>query len=119
MSVTVYHYPNCSTCKKALAWLDAHEIEHTRVDIVKQPPSVTVLKQARELSGAPLKKLFNTSGLVYRGEDWKSRIDTVSDAEALEALSANGKLIKRPLLVGDDVALIGFKEDAYAATFGG
>jgi arsenate reductase len=116
MPLTVYQYPKCSTCRKALAWLKAHRIEHVSVDITAQPPSAAVLKKAMQLAGVPLKRLFNTAGESYRAGNWKQRIGSCGDGEALAALAGDGKLIKRPLVVGPDVALIGFDLDAWHRT---
>lgn len=118
MAITVYHYPKCSTCRKALAWLDAHGVAHQRVDIVTSPPSKAVLARAQKTAGVAIKKLFNTSGESYRNGKFGDKLPTMSDADALAALAADGKLIKRPLLVGDGVALVGFQEDAWAAALG-
>lgn len=115
--LTVYHYPACSTCKKALKWLEAHGVEYERVHIVDAPPTVATLKQALKLSGLPVTKLFNTSGASYREGDFKSRLATMSEDEALTALATDGKLIKRPLVLGDGFALVGFREADYAARF--
>lgn len=115
---TVFHYPACSTCKKALQWLDAHGVAHERVHIVESPPTVAQLRQALRLAGLPIAKLFNTSGVSYRDGDFKSRLPGMSEDEALAALAADGKLVKRPLVLGDGFALVGFREDDYAARFG-
>jgi len=115
MALTVYQYPKCSTCRKALAWLKAHEIEYEAVDIVTHPPSRSVLARVRELADVPMKKLFNVSGESYRNGGWKERIATIRDDEALAALAADGKLIKRPLVIADDLALVGFDAETWAA----
>lgn len=115
MPITVYHYPACSTCKKALRWLDAHGVAHERVHIVDSPPSVAVLRKAWKQSGLPIAKLFNTSGASYREGGFKDRLPGMSDDDALAALAADGKLIKRPLVLGDGFALVGFREADYAA----
>lgn len=112
----VYHYPQCSTCKKALKWLSAHDVSVELIDIVKHPPSKRELREALASSDLPLKKLFNTSGVSYREGKFGERLATMSEAEALDALAADGKLIKRPLLLGKGLALIGFDEAAYRAT---
>ena len=109
----VYHYPQCSTCKKALKWLAAHDVSIELIDIVKHPPSKRELGAALANGDLPLKKLFNTSGLSYREGKFGDRLATMSKAEALDALAADGKLIKRPLLIGKDLALVGFDEAAY------
>jgi len=113
--VTVYHYAGCSTCKKALAWLRANAIAFDAIDIVASPPSRAVLERAARLSGAPLRKLFNVSGESYRAGNFKERLATMTDADAFAALAADGKLIKRPLVLGDQLALVGFDEAAWRA----
>jgi arsenate reductase len=115
--IEVFHYPKCSTCRKALKWLDEQGIAHTRVDIVEHPPSVAKLEKVLELAGVELRKLFNVSGQSYRGGGWKDKLATISKAEALAALAADGKLIKRPLVLGRDFALIGFDADEWAGSF--
>ena len=109
----VYHYPQCSTCKKALKWLSAQGVEAELVDIVQHPPSKAELKRVLTTSGAPLRKLFNTSGASYRDGKFGERLSTMTEAEALTELAKDGKLIKRPLLVGKDLVLIGFNEQEY------
>ena len=115
MALTVYHYPACSTCRRALKWLDQHGIAHDRVDIVQHPPSRTELQRILDGSGGPLRSLFNTSGQSYRDGNFKERLPGLSADAALNALEADGKLIKRPLVVGDGVALVGFDEARWAA----
>jgi len=113
MSISVYHYPACSTCRKALKWLDEHQVEHSRVHIVEKPPSQALLKRALA-QGIPLKKLFNTSGEAYKAGNFKERLPEMTQAEALAALAADGKLIKRPFLVRDNALfLVGFNEAEY------
>lgn len=114
MSTTVYHYPQCTTCRKALKWLEEHGVAHERVHIVDKPPSGAMLKRALA-TGIPLRKLFNTSGESYKSGNFKDRLPKMSEADALRALAADGKLIKRPLVVGDGVALTGFDEAAWKA----
>jgi arsenate reductase len=115
VKLTVYQYPKCSTCRKALAWLDAQGIAHERVDIVTAPPTRAVLERAARTAGVPVKKMFNVSGESYRNGNFKEKLATMSDADAFAALAADGKLIKRPLVVGDRVALVGFDEAAWKA----
>ena len=112
--VTVYHYPNCSTCRKARKWLEAEGVEHDLVNLVESPPSAAELGRILELAEVPFKKLFNTSGVVYREGGYKDRLQSMTQDEALASLATNGKLIKRPILLADDFALVGFKADAYA-----
>lgn len=113
MSATIYHYPNCSTCKRALKWLSQQGVEAEAIDIVAQPPSAATLEAAWKASGLPLKKFFNTAGQSYRNGGFKDRLPKMSEAEQLQALAADGKLIKRPLLVSDKTVLVGFKEADY------
>jgi arsenate reductase len=113
--IDVYQYPNCSTCRKALKWLDANDIAYRSIDIVEQPPSVATLRKVLTLSGADLRKLFNVSGQSYRDGGWKDKLADISQADALVALAADGKLIKRPLVVGDSLALIGFRPEEWEA----
>ena len=115
MTVHVYHYLRCSTCRKAIAWLDRHGIEYRATDIVEHPPNIGVLRRVLEATGLDVKKLFNTSGEVYRQEGYKTKLETLTELEALAALAANGKLIKRPLVITNDGALVGYDEAKYAA----
>jgi Spx/MgsR family transcriptional regulator len=114
----LFHYPNCSTCKKAIKWLDAHGVEVEKIDIVERPPSKAQLKKVKELADLELRKLFNTSGQLYRGGGYKDKLPTMSEDEALSELAAHGKLIKRPILLGSDVALVGFKEADWKTRLG-
>ena len=119
MTVTIYQYPKCSTCRKAIKWLDENGVDYRAVHIVEKTPSKTKLKKLWKASGLPLAKFFNTSGGSYREGGWtQKRKDGVSDAEILEALAADGMLIKRPILDAGETVLVGFKADAYAALFG-
>jgi arsenate reductase len=114
----LFHYPNCSTCKKAIKWLGANGVEVELIDIVEHPPSKRQLQTVRKLAGVELRKLFNVSGQLYRGGGYKDRVPEMSDDEALSELAAHGKLIKRPLLLGSDVALVGFREADWKAALG-
>ena len=117
MALTVYHYAKCSTCRKARAFLDELGVEYDAIDIVTRPPSRQQLKEAMKRTGLPIKKLFNTSGQSYREGKFGERLNGMSESEALAALVADGKLVKRPLVLGDDFALVGFDEKAYRAQF--
>lgn len=117
-TVTIYHYPGCSTCKKALRWLRDHGVEHAEVDIAEAPPSAKRLREIQGLADVPLKKLFNTAGRSYREGGFKDRLAQMSDAEAYAALAGDGMLIKRPLLVGEGFALVGFREAEWAQRLG-
>jgi arsenate reductase len=114
-TLTVYQYPKCQTCRKALAWLDARGVPYRAIEIVEQPPGAAELGRVLRVSGLPLARLFNTSGESYRAGDFKRRLPAMTEAEALAALAADGKLIKRPLVVGDGVALVGFDPEAWEA----
>jgi arsenate reductase len=111
-SLRVYQYAKCSTCRKALKWLDGHDIAYDSVDIVTTPPKRAELKRALA-SGIPLKKLFNTSGQSYREGGWGTKLATVTEAQALDALESDGKLIKRPFVLAEGRVLVGFDEASY------
>ena len=117
MTITVHHYPACDTCRKALKWLAAHDVSVTKNDIVQAPPSRAELERLWKTSALPIKKLFNTSGQSYRAGGFGTRLASMSDDEALDALAADGKLIKRPLVDGGSFVLVGFDPAAYAARF--
>lgn len=116
--IKVYQYDKCSTCRKALAFLDRAGVHYEAIDIVSKPPSKKELKEALTRTKLPLKKLFNTSGQSYREGRFGERLAELSEAEALAALNADGKLVRRPLVLGPDFALVGFDEPAYRARFG-
>lgn len=118
MSIVVYQYPNCGTCKKALRFLEDEGVEFRKKDIVEAPPSKVLLGKAYKLSRLPIRKLFNTSGKSYREGGYKDRLAEMTENEALSALAADGKLIKRPLVMGDGFALVGFEEAAWRAALG-
>ena len=103
-------YPPCSTCKKAKKWLDDHAIAYTARHIKEQNPSYEELKAWYEKSGLPLKKFFNTSGLVYKSLELKDKLPTMTEEEQLRLLATDGMLVKRPLVVLEDAVLTGFKE---------
>lgn len=107
-------YPKCSTCQKALKWLDDKGLEYTLRDIKSQNPTYEELKGWYGMSGMPLRKFFNTSGLLYKSMALKDKLPNMSEDEMLELLSTDGMLVKRPLLIGEDFVLIGFKESQWA-----
>ena len=108
---TFYWYPKCSTCKKAKAWLDTHQIAYQTVDMVQETPTIETWLTNTDL---PMRRLFNTSGMKYRELGLKSQIDGFSIEEARELLSTDGMLIKRPLLVKEDqVVTVGYNEKTY------
>lgn len=104
------YYPKCSTCQKAKKWLDGHNIEYTERHIVEDNPSHDELKEWYKKSGLPLKKFFNTSGLLYKEMKLKEKLSSMSEEEQLKLLSTNGMLVKRPLIVAKDQVLLGFRE---------
>ena len=110
-------YPKCSTCQKAKKWLDEHEITYTDRHIVEQNPSYEELKEWHEKSGLPLKKFFNTSGLLYKEMKLKDRLPEMSGDEQLKLLATNGMLVKRPLIVDGSTVIIGFKEKEWSEHF--
>ncbi len=103
-------YPKCTTCQKAKRWLDDRNIEYELRDIKLDNPTLEELKEWHEKSGLPLKKFFNTSGLLYKSMELKSKLPLMSDEEMLNLLATDGMLVKRPLLVGENFVLVGFKE---------
>ena len=103
-------YPKCTTCQKARAWLDEHHITYNFRDIKLENPTYDELTAWHERSGLPLKRFFNTSGLLYKSMGLKDKLPQMSEDEMLKRLAADGMLVKRPLLVSDDFVLVGFKE---------
>jgi arsenate reductase len=110
MKMLVLVYRKCSTCIKALKWLDANGVDYVERAIVEENPTFEELKEWYGKSGMPLKKFFNTSGLLYKEMQLKDKLPTMSEEEQLRLLATNGKLVKRPLVVGEDFVLTGFKE---------
>lgn len=106
-------YPKCSTCQKAKAFLDFKCVEYVLCDIRQDNPSRKELEQWYVLSGLPLKKFFNTSGLQYKALDLKNKLPSMSEEEQLNLLASDGMLVKRPVLVGDDFVLVGFKQEQW------
>ncbi len=103
-------YPKCTTCQRAKAWLDENGVEYVLRDIKLDNPTLDELAAWHKMSGLPLKKLFNTSGLLYKSMDLKSKLPEMTDADMLKLLATDGMLVKRPLAVGDGFVLVGFKE---------
>ena len=106
----VYCYSRCTTCKKALAWLNEKNIEFEEKDIKGEHPSQEELTEWYKKSGLPLKRFFNTSGKLYKDMQLKDKLKEMSEEEQLALLATDGMLVKRPLVVGDDFVLTGFKE---------
>ena len=103
-------YPKCTTCQKARKWLDENNIEYEFRDIKLENPSLEELTAWYKLSGLPLRKFFNTSGLLYKSMELKTKLPNMTDEEMLALLATDGMLVKRPLAIGDDFVLGGFKE---------
>ena len=106
-------YPKCSTCRKAKTWLEDHNISYELRDIKEENPTAQELSDWQKRSGLPLKKFFNTSGMLYREMGLKDKLKTMTDQEMLDLLATDGMLVKRPILVTDDAVLVGFKEAEY------
>lgn len=114
MKVLVYR--KCSTCKKALKWLEEHKVVFDERAIVEQRPTYEELKEWYEKSGLPLKRFFNTSGNLYKQLNLKDKLKDMSEEEQLKLLATDGMLVKRPLVIGDDFVLTGFKESEWEET---
>lgn len=112
--LTFLCYPKCTTCQKARKWLDDHQIPYELRDIKLDRPKVEELAAWHQQSGLPLKKFFNTSGLLYKSMELKSKLPAMSEDEMLELLASDGMLVKRPLLIGETFVLAGFKEPEWA-----
>ena len=106
-------YPKCTTCQRAKKWLDDNQIEYELRDIKLVNPTVEELTEWYNKSGLPIKKFFNTSGLLYKSLDLKNKLPDMSEDEMLKLLATDGMLVKRPLLIGDDFTLVGFKENEW------
>lgn len=108
-------YPKCSTCQKAKRWLDDHNIAYTDRHIAENNPTYEELKQWHEKSGLPLKRFFNTSGLLYKDMHLKEKLPAMNEEEQLRLLATNGMLVKRPILADDTAVLVGFREAEWSA----
>ena len=107
-------YPPCSTCQKAKKWLDSRGAVYTDRHIKLENPTAKELKRWHAMSGLPLKKFFNTSGLAYKSLGLKDKLPAMSEEEQFALLASDGMLVKRPILVGEDFVLVGFKEEQWA-----
>ena len=115
--ITVYCYNRCTTCKKALKWLDDKGVAYTLLDIKEDHPDEETLREYYAKSGLPLKRFFNTSGIPYRELGLSKKLPDMSEDEQFALLASNGMLVKRPLVVGDDFVLTGFKEKEWMERF--
>lgn len=113
----VYCYAKCTTCKKALKWLEDHKIEFKLIDIKEDHPDEKTLRQLHKKSGLPLRKFFNTSGQLYREMELSKKLSDMSENEMFALLASDGMLVKRPLLVADKKICVGFKEEEWAEVF--
>ena len=108
-------YPKCTTCRRAKKWLLDHNVAFQARDIKEESPSSDELATWQGLSGLPLRKFFNTSGMKYRELNLKEKLDAMADKEMLALLASDGMLVKRPILIGSDFILVGFKEEDWNA----
>ncbi len=113
---TVYCYSRCTTCKKALKWLDDNKAAYNLLDIKENHPDEKTLRELHKKSGLPLKKFFNTSGQLYREMELSKKLPSMSEDEMFKLLASDGMLVKRPLLITDGAVLVGFKEDEWKNT---
>ena len=116
--IRIYEYANCSTCRDALKFLASNRYAVERIDIFSQPPSKAELKKMLEFQNGNIKALFNTTGKVYQEMNLKEKVGKLIPDEAIDLLSKNGKLIKRPFVLTDDAGFVGFKKDAWKTVFG-
>ena len=112
----VYCYSKCTTCKKALKWLDDNKIPYTAIDIKEDHPDEKTLRDLHKKSGLPLKRFFNTSGQLYREMDLSKKLPEMSEDEMFKLLASDGMLVKRPILIAEDAVLTGFKEEEWKKT---
>ena len=112
------NYPKCSTCQKAKKWLTGHQQEFEDRDIKEQNPTADELKEWHEKSGLPLKRFFNTSGMLYKSMQLKEKLPDMSEEDQIRLLATDGMLVKRPILVGNGFVLVGFREPEWAAALG-
>ena len=116
LPMKLYQYPKCSTCRNAVKFLRSHNVEYQSIDITEQPPSKAELKAMLASYQGDIRKLFNTSGVVYRERKLKDTLPTMSEAQAIELLASDGKLIKRPFLLNQaQQGLVGFKSEQWQA----
>ena len=114
--ITFICYPKCTTCQKAKKWLDANQISYELRDIKEDKPTLDELTAWYQRSGLPLKKFFNTSGQLYKSMELKNKLPNMSESDMLNLLSTDGMLVKRPIVIGDNTVLVGFKEAEWETT---
>lgn len=115
--IKLYGYMKCDACRKAIKWLDTHSVDHAFIDITTDPPSAGQLRAILR-SDYALRQLFNTSGVLYREMRMKDRLPAMKEAEAVELLASNGKLVKRPIVTDGKRFTVGFKPDRFAEVWG-
>ncbi len=113
MQIQFVNYPKCSTCQKAKKWLNEHQVDYLDRPIKEENPSTDELKEWLKISGLPLKRFFNTSGLLYKEMQLKDKLPGMSEEEQIALLAGDGMLVKRPIVVGKDFVLVGFKESEW------
>lgn len=113
MSGLFVYYPKCTTCQKAKRWLDEHGISYTERNIKEHKPTEQEIRAWHEKSGLPLKRFFNTSGLLYREGNVAKRLATMSEEEQLTLLASDGMMVKRPIFVTEGAVLVGFRESEW------
>ena len=118
MSILFLEYPPCSTCQKAKRWLDEHHVSYTSRHIKENNPTAEELTKWYKKSGLPLKKFYNTSGLIYKSMGLKDKLPTMNEEEQIALLATDGMLVKRPLVIGDSFVLTGFKEKDWQEKLG-
>lgn len=112
-TLTVYSYAKCSTCRDAVKWLREREVEFVEKSIYEQPPTLAELKRMLSFQGGAIRKLFNTSGIQYRERNLAAKLPQLSEAEALALLASDGRLVKRPFVLGPDFGLVGFAPEVW------
>ena len=110
---TLYCYDRCTTCQRAMAWLEKNNIQYNKLDIKSQHPDEATLRALHRKSGLPLKKFFNTSGILYRENQLSQKLPSMSEDEQFALLASDGMLVKRPILITDSAVLVGFKENEW------
>jgi arsenate reductase (glutaredoxin) len=117
-TLKVYSYKNCDTCRKALQWLEKRNVSCNVIAIREQPPGSSELQKMLKACQGNIRKLFNVSGQDYKALNMKDKLPGMSDAEAIQLLSKNGNMVKRPFVIGEGIALVGFKEEEWQKAFG-